>query len=56
MEEIGWFWLQHLWDWPEYWEEPWISEETCCHLDSNERPFANAGVKNSLEEKNNDTY
>ena len=25
--------------------------ETCCHLDPSERPSANGGVKNSLEER-----
>ena len=38
--------LQH-WEQPEYWEESWRLEETCFHSNSNERPSANAVVKNS---------
>ena len=30
-----------------YWEESWRLEETCCHSNSNEKPSANADVKNS---------
>ena len=41
--EVG----RHYWEWPEYWEESWRLEETCCHSDSSERPLANADVKNS---------
>ena len=26
---------------PEYWEESWRLEETCCHSDSSEKPSAN---------------
>ena len=37
----------YSWGGPEYWEESWKPEETCSHLDSRERPSANAGVKNS---------
>ena len=37
----------HCKDWPEWWEESWRFEETCCHLDSSERPSANVGLKNS---------
>ena len=33
----------------EYGEESWRLEETCCHSNSNERPPANAYVKNSNE-------
>ena len=34
--------------WPEYWEEFWRPEETCCHLCSSERPpLANSGMKNT---------
>ena len=29
---------------PEYWEESWRLEETCCHSNSSERPSANADV------------
>ena len=36
---------------PEYWEEWWRFEETCCHSDSSENPSANAGVKISGKSK-----
>ena len=36
-----------LWERPEYWEESWRLEETCCHSNSSERPSANAGGKSS---------
>ena len=42
---------QDCWDRPEYWEKAEKLEETCCHLDSNERAPVNAGVKNSLGTK-----
>ena len=29
----------------EYWEGSWCPEETHCHTDSSERPWAHAGVK-----------
>ena len=32
-------------------KESWRSEETCCHLDSNERSPAHAAVKNLKEVK-----
>ena len=35
----------HYWERPEYWEESWILEETCCHSESSEKPSANADVK-----------
>ena len=38
--------LLHYWKRPEYWEESWGLEETCCHSNSSERPSANADVKN----------
>ena len=38
--------LLHYWDRPEYWEESWRLEETCCHSNSSERPSADADVKN----------
>ena len=41
------FKLQHYWERPEYWEESWRLEENCCHSNFNERPSANADVKNS---------
>ena len=37
-------------NWPEYREESWRLEKTCCLSDSNERPSADAGVKNSQRE------
>ena len=40
---------QHYWDQSEYSEESWRPQETCCHLDSRERPLAYAAVKNSSE-------
>ena len=46
--------LQHYWERPEYWEKSWRLEETCCHSNSSERPSANADVKNSKRDKNND--
>ena len=39
--------LKYYWDWPVYIEESWRLEETCCHLNSCEKPSANAGVKKS---------
>ena len=39
--------LLHYWERPEYWEESWRLEETCCYSNSSERPSANADVKNS---------
>ena len=39
--------LQRYWERPEYWEELWRLEETCCHLNSSERPSAKTNVKNS---------
>ena len=38
---------------PEYWEESWRLEESCCHSNSSERPSANADVKNSNNNNNN---
>ena len=40
---------QHYWKRPEYWEESWILEETCCHSISSERSSAYADVKKSNE-------
>ena len=40
--------LQHHWERPEYWEESWRLEETCCHSNSCQRPTANTDEKNSL--------
>ena len=34
---------------PEYREVSWRLEETCCHLNSSERPSAKTDVKNSNE-------
>ena len=38
---------QHYWKWPEYWEESWRLEETCCHSDFREKPSAIVDVKSS---------
>ena len=38
-----------FYDWPEYWEESWKLEETCCHSNSSRKPSANTGVKKILE-------
>ena len=38
---------------PEYWEESWRLEDTCCHSNSSERPSANADVKNSNGDNHN---
>ena len=35
----------------EYYEESWRPEDTCCHLDSSEKPSTNAGVKISKKSK-----
>ena len=37
----------HCWERPEYWEESWRLEESCCHSNISERPSVNANVKNS---------
>ena len=44
---------QHYWERPEYWEESWRLEETCCHTNSSEKPSALADVKNSHWVDNN---
>ena len=44
---------QHYWRRPEYWEESWRLEETCCHSNFSEKPSANADVKNSKRVNNN---
>ena len=41
--------LQHYWKCPEYWEESWRLEKTCCRSNSSEIPSANPDVKNSNE-------
>ena len=38
---------QHCWEKSEYWEESWKHEETCCYLNSCERPPANGDMKSS---------
>ena len=44
--------LQQYWERPEYWEESWRLEETCCHSNSSERQLtANTDVKNSKRSK-----
>ena len=41
------------WGRPEYWDESWRLEETCCHPNSSEKPSANTDVKNSRGVNNN---
>ena len=41
--------LKNCWERPDYWEESWRLEETCCHPDSSERLSANADMKNHEE-------
>ena len=41
--------LLHYWERPEYWEESWRLEETCCHSDFYEKASSYADVKNSNE-------
>ena len=41
------------WERPEYWEESWRLEETCCHSNSSEKPSANTDVNNSKGVNNN---
>ena len=43
--------LQHCWERPEYWEESWRLEETCCHSNKSWKPSANAHLKNSQKSK-----
>ena len=45
--------LLHYWDWPEYREESWRLQETCCHSKFRERPSANTDVKQSHGVNNN---
>ena len=42
---------QHYWKLPEYWEEPWRLEESCCHSISGEIPSADADVKTLMSKK-----
>ena len=39
----------HYWEGPEYGEESWRLDESCCRSNSSERPSANADMKNSNE-------
>ena len=48
--------LQHSWERPEYWEESWRLEKTCCHSNSSERPSALADIKNSTTTTTNYHY
>ena len=45
--------LLHNWERPEYWEESWRFEATCCLSNFSERPSAKADVKNSNNDNNN---
>ena len=47
---------QHYWHWPEYWEESWSLEETCCHSNFSSRPSANARVEKLSKEYNDNNY
>ena len=38
---------KHYWERPEYWEESWRLEETCCHSVFSERLSAKTDMKNS---------
>ena len=40
--------LQPCWGRPEYWEESWRIDETCCPSDSSESSLTNGSVKNLL--------
>ena len=40
--------LQYYWEWPEYCEESWRLEETCCHSNSSEKPSAKTCEKLSM--------
>ena len=47
----------HYWERPEYWEESWRLEETCCLSNSSERTSAHTDVKyshNNNDNNNND--
>ena len=46
--------LQYCCDQPEYWEDSWTPEETCCLSDPSERPPDNFGVKKSQGIKSKD--
>ena len=37
--------LLHYWDRPDYWEDSWRLEETCCHSNSSEKQSSYFGVK-----------
>ena len=45
--------LQHCWERPEYFEESWRLEESCCQSNTNEIPSAKTDWKNSLGVKSN---
>ena len=45
------FKLQHYWEQPEYWEESWRLEETCCHSNSSEKLSAKTDMKNFQKQK-----
>ena len=45
--------LQHYWERPQYWEESWRLEETCCHSDSSEGLLVNIGGKTGNNNYNN---
>ena len=45
--------LLHYWEQPEFWEESWRLEETCCQSNFSERPSAIDDVKNFQGVNNN---
>ena len=46
----------YCWERPEYWEESWRLEETCCHSNFRERPSDNTDGKNTQWVNNNYYY
>ena len=54
MENLGKRGLLHYKNLPEYWEESWRLEETCCHSNFREKPSANTSAINSQGVNNND--
>ena len=48
--------LKNWWDQPEYWEESWRTEKTCCHSNSSEKPSAEVDVKKTLKGIKKDKY
>ena len=38
------------WERPEYWEESWRLEKTCCHSNSNEKPSADVNSSEGVND------